>query len=292
MENDTRWTHAQAKVRCEMQPVSTVGVPGPKQSYSGQAAAQLYPHASLVSLADFTGACRQVVEGNVDVAVLPLENSTAGTVEKVYSLLEKHELSILASLDVQIHHSLLAIPGAKLANIRRVLSHPQALSQCSTIISGMGWETEEVANTALAARKIKEQGDPLQAALASPIAAATEGLSILLPQASNTLCNQTRFVALGRTFTIPANAERASILVQTTNETGALAHILNIFADLGVPLVKIQSWPIPHRPWDYSYFIDFLASPESLEAWRALYQIEQESVKMRFLGWYTQVVQT
>jgi len=196
--------------------VRTVAFPGTMQSHSGQAASLLYPDATLIPVRSFEGAACQVVDGNVDAAVLPLENSTAGTVEEVYALLEKHQLFIQASCDIQIRHALMAIPG----------------------------------------------------------------------QASNTECNQTRFIAVGRTLTLPFDAERVSLLIQAPNVAGTLASILNIFSDLGIDLAKVQSRPIPKRPWDYSFYIDFMASPDDSAAHRALYQIDKETTKMRLLGWY------
>lgn len=269
-------------------PVRTVAFPGTNQSYAHQGATRLFPGAAFAPLCSPEAACRQVADGNVDAAVLPLENSTAGVVAGTYSLLEKHRLFILASAQLDIRHALMALPGTQLADIRKVISHPQALRQCSLLIEGMGWETQEAGNTAYAARIVDKQKDPSLAALASPEAAAATGLTILLPQASNTDCNQTRFIAVGREFTLPANAQRVSVLLKTVNEAGALAKVLNIFADLDLDLAKIQSTPLPKQPWHYSFYLDFYAAPPCRAARRALYQLEKEALSVRLLGWYPQ----
>lgn len=266
--------------------VRTVAFPGTAQSYSGQAATKIYPAAVPVPVGSLAAACSQVMAGNVDAAVIPLENSTAGTVEEAYSLLEKQQLFITACTELEIRHALMAIPGTELARIKKIISHPQALNQCSLLVSGMGWETRGSGNTAFAARAVKEQNDPSLAALASPEAAAAEGLTILLPQACNTEFNQTRFVAVGKRFTVSDGAQRVSLLLKTANEAGALAKVLSIFSDLNLDLAKIQSRPIPNQPWHYNFYLDFYASPSNQDARRALCQLACETLAIRLLGWY------
>ena len=266
--------------------VRTVAFPGTLESYSAQAAALFYPEATLIPVGTFPAACRQLLDGNVDRAVLPLENSTAGTVEASYNLLEKHGLYIEKSLGLPIRHALLGLPASELADVRRVASHPQALKQCSYLIDAMGWSVEEAKNTAFAARALIEKGDKTLGALAAPEAAEALGLKILLPEASNTEENETRFVALSRTLTLDENAERVSILLKAPNTPGSLAHILQVFADLGLNLAKIESRPIPKRPWDYSFYLDFMAPLGSRAAVRALYQLDLETPNLRLLGWY------
>lgn len=289
-QQDSSWPLGQALDQAPRRPapVKTAAFPGADQSYSGQAAQKLYPGAALVPVSNPTAACRQVVAGNVDVAVLPLENSTAGVVAETYSLLAKHALFIQTAVEIPIRHALLGSVGAELASIRTVVSHPQALAQCSLLIAGMGWETLAATNTAFAAQTVKERQDPTLAALASPGAAAALGLTVLLPQASNVEANQTRFVAVGPEFTLSPKASRVSLVVETAHAAGALGKIIDIFADLELNLGKIQSQPIAKRPWEYSFYIDFHARPDSGAARRALYQIDKEAASLRLLGWYSQ----
>lgn len=217
LEQDQAWPLGKALKRAQghILQVQTVVFPGTMESYSALAAKEMYPKASLVSVRSFASACRQVVDSHVDVAVLPLENSTASIVDETYFLLKKHALYIQACFDLEIRHALLGVDGTEY--------------------------------------------------------------------------NQTRFIAVSPKLTVSPQAERVSLIIQTANEAGALAAVLNIFADLGLNLTKIQSRPIPNRPWDYSYYLDFLAKPESRAASRALYQLEQETQSMRLLGWYHQV---
>lgn len=287
VQHDTSWALGRAlQAGLHAQPSAhTIAYQGAPGAYGHQAAQELYPDAAYIPVRTFAGACLQVAQGNVDVAVLPLENSTAGTVDEVYQLLEKHELYIHKAVEIGIRHAVLAIPGTTLGQIKRVVSHPQALSQCSILITGMGWESVEAKNTAFAAQMVAQQRDKTLAALASPDAAANQGLDILLPQASNTHCNQTRFIAVGKTLAICPQADRVSMILRTPNKTGALHQVLAVLADLGLDLAKIQSRPIPKQPWDYSFYVDVIAPPMEDAMLRALYQLEKEA-QLRLLGWY------
>lgn len=287
MRADTGWTLGKAVKAAQgaQAAAHTVAYQGAPGAYSQQAAQHLYPDAEHLAVRTFSGACRQVADGNVDAAVLPLENSTAGTVDQVYELLEKHALYIQSAVEVGIRHAVLGLPGAALSKVRRVISHPQALSQCSILIAGMGWEAIEAKNTAFAAQKVAQSGDPALAALASPEAADENGLAVLLPEASNTHCNQTRFIAVGRSLCIAPDADRVSLILKTANTTGSLNGALAVLADLGLNLAKLQSRPVPKQPWDYSFYVDVMAPPMDDAMLRALYQLEREA-QVRLLGWY------
>lgn len=265
--------------------VRTVAYQGAPGAYSQQAAQHLYPDAEMIAVRTFEGACRQVANDNVDIAVLPLENSTAGTVDEVYALLEKHSLYIQNAVEVGIRHAVLGLPGTVLSQVKKVLSHPQALGQCSLLITGMGWQAEQSKNTAFAAQQVAQAGDTTQVALASPQAGKSQGLVVLMPEASDTACNQTRFIAVGRGLRIAPDADRISLILKTANTTGSLNGALAVLADLGLNLAKLQSRPIPKQPWDYSFYVDVMAPPLSEGMLRALYQLEKEA-QVRLLGWY------
>ena len=228
---------------------------GTKASYSAQAAAHLFPQARLLQIATFMGAAQQVKDEIAPVAVLPLENTTAGTVDEVYGLLEHMGLYIIASIDVPISHNICVLPGAKLADIRQVTSHPQALAQCSMFIKTMGWTERPVRNTAFAARDVAEIGDKSLAALASADAAEASGLDILPVRVANNAVNTTRFVALAKQPIIVSDANTLSVLVHLSHKSGALADFLSFLADYDINLKKIQSRPVPERPWEYSILI-------------------------------------
>lgn len=266
--------------------VAAVATQGELSSYGAQAARLLFPDASILPVRSFYSAVRQVLDDNVPIAVLPLENSSSGTVHEVYELLTRHRLYIVAAVSVGIQHRLLGLPGAQLSDIRRVVSHPQALSQCSTIIQGMGWQVEESQNTAYAARHVAALQDPQVAALASEEAGLSHGLRVLSDEVANVEQNQTQFIALARRPVITDDATRLSLLLSLPHQSGTLAELLATLADLDLNLSRIQSLPVPRRPWEYAFYLDIEAPARDRAVLEALYQFSQELPSLRLLGWY------
>jgi len=269
---------------------SRVVVQGSRGAYAAQAGAALYPDAEIVHAATWDAACLQVVSADADLAVLPLENTTAGTVNDVYDLLLKHGLHVVRSATSSIRHCLAGAPGARPEDVRIVVSHPQALSQCSVAIRRNGWATRATDNTAFAAAEVAAAKDPTLAAISSREAAAVHGLTVLIPDVSDTDCNQTRFVAVSRTLSIAPDADRVGLVLKTPHSSGSLAGVLAVFADRGLNLAKILSRPVPERPWEYRFYVDFQSPPRDPQAMLALYQLEQELPFLRFLGWYSEVM--
>ncbi len=270
-------------------PIPTIAVQGGVGSYQSLAAAQLAPAARQIETATFADSCAQVVAGAAAAAVLPLENTTAGTVDAVYDLLLRHELYIVGALSLPIAHALLGVPGSAVGQIRAVHSHPQALTQCAGTIRDRKWQAVAADNTAYAAREVASRADPTVAAIGSPEAARAYGLSILAENLSDNASNQTRFVMVTGAPAIDAAANRVSLILRLDDRSGTLAAVLDIFADRGLNLTKIQSRPQPARPWEYLFYLDFDAHPVGAEKTAALvtlYQLEQEYPFVRFLGWY------
>ncbi len=265
-----------------------VVVQGSQGAYAAQAASALFPEAELLHAATWDAACLQVVSGDADLAVLPLENTTAGTVNEVYDLLLKHGLYVVRSATSSIRHCLVGLPGARAEDVRTVISHPQALSQCAGAIRRNGWTTRTSDNTAFAAAEVAAAKDPSLASLSSREAAAVHGLAVLSSDVSDTDCNQTRFVVVSSTLSISPDADRVGLVVKTPHQSGSLAGVLAVFADRGLNLAKIQSRPVPDRPWEYRFYVDFQSPPLSPRAMLALYQLEQELPFFRFLGWYAE----
>ncbi len=263
-----------------------VAVQGSQGSYAAQAAAAMYPDAALSHAPTWDAACLAAVSGDADLAVLPIENTTAGTVNEVYDLLLKHDLWIVRSATAAIRHCLAGKPGARAEDVRTVVSHPQALSQCAGTIRRRGWATRTCENTAFAAAEVAASPDPSVAAIASREAAAVHGLVVLLDDVNDVDCNRTRFVAVSPTLAIAPDADRVGLVLKTPHQSGALASVLSVFADRGLNLAKILSRPVPDRPWEYRFYVDFQSPPRDPQAMRALYQFEQELPFLRFLGWY------
>jgi len=270
--------------------VRTAVYQGPLSSYSSQACRLLFPEAEISSARTFADACDLVSEGAADIAVLPLENSTAGTVDDVYDLLISHHLSIRCSLSMPISHCLMAKPGTRLEEIREVISHPQALAQCSEAISRYGWQISESLNTAYAAGHVAASSKIGLAAIASAEAAAEHGLQILLDNIANAPHNQTRFIAVGRQLLISPDADRLSLVLRLPHQSGALASMLALFADRGINLSKIQSRPDPFQPWAYLFYLDADCLAGSEQALSALYQLSREMPYIKLLGWYNEKV--
>ncbi len=256
-------------------------------SYAATASARLFPGVLADGVQTWAEACRQVEDGQADLAVLPLENTTAGTVDEVYDLLIKSNLTIWRSLSLPIAHCLLGLPGSTIAGIRCVISHPQALSQCSDLITARGWQTSESQNTAFAAEETARRGDPGLAAIGSEAAAADNQLTILSRDICNSLVNQTRFVAVGRSLLITTDADRVSLALRLPHQSGALAATLSIFSDRGLNLVKIESRPDLNNPWTYLFYLDFEATDQRMAAVQAtLLQLNAEMPWLQLLGWY------
>lgn len=259
---------------------------GSAGAYSMSAGARLFPNAELLPAATFAEACAMVLDGRADLAVLPWENSTAGTVDDVYDLLQANRLYIVQSASLSIGHRLMAAPGTRIDQIRTVISHPQALSQCQNTISRHGWKILESTNTAHAAAAVSESKDPTLAAIASAEAARIYGLDVLAEDINDRLHNQTRFIVVGRTLVIAPEADRVSLILSTPHQSGSLASTLSMFGDRGVNLLKIQSRPDPDKAWNYRFHIDFESLRGAREAMLVLYQLDREMPFLQLLGWY------
>ena len=258
---------------------------GDAGSWSAAAARRLFPDAESVAAPSFAAACDLVTDGRADAAVLPLANTTGGPVDTVYHLLERN-LRIVRSADLAVRHCLAGVPGATLAGVRTVSSHPQALAQCSRSIREGGWAAEPAENTAFAAAEAARRADPSFAAICSPAAARGHGLAILREDVCDTGVNATRFVAVSRELLVTPDASRLSLLLRLPDRPGALAATLDVFVDRALNLSSICSQPVPERPWEYAFFLDVEAPALAPAAVSAVFQLSRELPFLRVLGWY------
>lgn len=288
MPGDSAWSIGRelASAGHSLDFIRKVSYGGTKGSYSEYAAEKMFPAADKLESTTFSLACEAVLQGTADVAVLPLENTTAGSVDTVYELLQKMNLHIVRVVSVDIRHKLAVLPGAKLESIHSVRSHIQGLSQCSEAIRQYGWTAVPSENTAFAAAEVAEGGDPGVAAIASEEAAERNGLSILPIEIRNHSMNRTRFVAVTRDLVITPDADRISTLMHLPHQSGALVSALEVFADRGLNLSSISSRPIPKSPGEYAFFLDFLCPSMGKDALLALYQLSSEMPYVKVLGWY------
>ena len=270
-----------------------VAYQGVEGSYSHLAARGRYGGraggALLTGQPTFRRAVESVLSGTADLALLPIENTTAGGINETYDLLAEGEIAITGEVVSRIEHCLLALPGSTLAGLRTVVSHPQALAQCERFLRTLpDAEARAEYDTAGAARKVAEGGDRTVAAIAGEEVAAATGLEILARGIQSERGNFTRFVevAPNPASCPPDRPCKTSLLVELSHEPGALQRVLACFARRGVDLTKIESRPIPGKPFTYRFYVDVdgHASSQAVEA--ALEEARSATTLLRVLGTY------
>ncbi len=232
-------------------------------------------------------AMKMVSGGGADFGMLPIENSTAGSVSDIYDLLLDFRIYIVGEQIIPIEHMLMAVPGTKLSDIRTVLSHPQALAQCADFLrSHPEWEQKEVLNTAAAAEMVAGDGLSTQAAIAGRSAAEYFGLEILKDSGLSAERNSTRFIIISARSCFLKSAEKISICFGLPHECGTLYGTLGHLAFNGLNMTKIESRPVPDHPFEYRFFIDFEGNLDDPEVRNALLGIKEETGDLRVLGNY------
>ena len=232
-------------------------------------------------------AMEEAAGGKADYAVLPIENSTAGIVADIYDLLTEYRLHIVGEQIIRVEHVLLGMPQASLEDITRVYSHPQGLAQCSTYLEEHpSWKKAEVENTAGAAKKVCEEKDITQAAIASRQAGEFFGLKVLAENICRSEQNSTRFIIVSRKPLYEKNARKISICFELPHESGTLYNMLSHIIYNGLNMTKIESRPIPGKTWEYRFFVDFEGNLKDSAVKNALRGLEAEANLLRVLGNY------
>jgi chorismate mutase/prephenate dehydratase len=235
----------------------------------------------------FRDAMEAIAEGAADYAVLPIENSSAGIVADNYDLLVNFENYIVGEQIVRCEHCLLGLPGTRLEEIQRVYSHQQALSQCEEYLDAhREWQQIPYDNTARAAKKIAEEGDRTQAAVASRFAAETFGLEVLAENIFYNKANSTRFIIVTNQRVFRCDATKISICFELPHQSGSLYNILSHFIYNNLNMTKIESRPLYGRNWEYRFFIDFDGNLNDSAVKNALRGIREEAINMKILGNY------
>lgn len=261
---------------------------GVEGAYSHEAALQYFGDGGeFYHVPSWEDAMKEVEAGRADYAVLPIENSSAGAVSDNYDLLVKYHNYIVAETFLPVHHALLGLPEAKEEEIRTVFSHPQALMQCSRFLnSNRQWKQISVENTAVAAKKVLEEGDISQAAIASEIAGKIYGLKVLKASINYNKNNTTRFIILSREPVYREDAAKVSISFELPHKSGSLYNMLSNFIYNGVNMMMIESRPIVGRNWEYRFFVDIEGNLSDAPIRNALKGISEEALNMRILGNY------
>ncbi|HEY4178347.1 MAG TPA: prephenate dehydratase domain-containing protein [Kofleriaceae bacterium] len=285
--------HQEAMVRAREDVPLRVVYQGVEGSYSHLSAQRRYSGRTGGSLLQghetFRAAADAVLHGRADLALLPIENTTAGSINEVYDLLANHALTITGEAVSAIEHCLLAIPGVRLDELRVVRSHPQALAQCSDFFAQHTHLTARADfDTAGSARNVAEAGDRTQAAIASSAAAGRYGLAILAQGIQSSAGNATRFVEIAlRPAPVPDGVPaKTSLVISLADRPGALGEILMRFAAKGLSLTKIESRPLPEAPFTYRFYVDVLGHAASVPFQAALDEIRALTTELRVLGTY------
>ena len=269
---------------------AAVACQGVKGANSGTAAEKLFPISDLNYFKTFEGVFSAVESGLCDYGVLPIENSTAGSVLDVYDLMKKYDFHIVRTVRIKIEHCLAAIPGATLSGIKKVVSHPQAISQCSEYIKVHKLDSELGENTAIAAKNVSEQEDKTVAAICSPDCAALYGLQTVERAVQNNVNNFTRFICIGKNLEIFKGSDKISVMTALSHRPGSLNEMLMKFSTLGLNLTKIESRPIVGTDFEFMFYFDFEGDITRPDVLNLIAELENSSDKFVFLGSYKEII--
>lgn len=263
-----------------------VAYQGIKGANSFEAARRLFPTAMLGSCETFEDVFAAVSDGSAVFGVLPVENSTAGSVSAVYDLILKHRFYIVGALDMRIEHCLAGLRQSLPEDIEIVWSHPQALSQCAHYIAAHGMTAVSKANTAVAARDAALEKRLNVAAICTPEAAGEYGLQILDTGLQDDPYNTTRFIVISKQLYIGKDANKISLCFSLPHVEGSLYNLLCRFNSLGLNLTKIESRPAKGKDFEYLFYLDFTGSVYSDNVIDLLCQLSEEMPEFSFLGNY------
>lgn len=269
---------------------ASIACQGVEGAYSQIAASRLFRLPSIAFFASFDGVCRAVKDGLVRYGVLPIENSTAGSVNAVYDLLAEYRFHIVRSIRLKIDHNLLAKPGTRIEDIREVWSHEQAIAQCAGYLESLGVRVHVCENTAQAAEAVASSSRADVAALSSRVCADLYGLDLLDEDVQDSDNNYTRFVVISAEPEIYAGATRASLMLTVSHEPGSLYRVLERFYALGINLVKLESRPIPGRDFEFIFYFDLdcpVSAPSFIELLDSLGDVCE---RYWYFGSYTEVL--
>ena len=256
---------------------------------SHQATNVVFPNGEPVFEKTWEDVFKAVKSGDVKYGVLPVENSSAGSVSDVYDLLIKYKFFVVATVDINIKHCLCGIKGSSLNDIKKVLSHPQGLSQCSNFISDNNLKPIPFDNTATAAYAVKEKNDISYAAICSSKAADEYGLEILKTDFQNSLVNRTRFIVISKEMIIEKNSSKISLCFSLPHTTGSLYNALGRFSTNGLNLTKIESRPMLNKNFEYLFYLDFTGNVLNNKTKKLLCALSQEMPNFNFFGNYKEV---
>ena len=268
-----------------------VACQGVEGAYSGIACEKLFKRPSIFYFSSFDAVFSAIEKGLCRYGVIPVENSTAGTVNAVYDLMRKHDFRIVRSVRVKIDHNLLVKPGTKPEDIREIYSHAQAIAQCSAFLQSMpNVKVIPCENTAVAAKKVAESQDKGIAALSSRSCSKLYGLEILKADVQDSGNNHTRFICISKKLEIYPGADRTSLMMVLPHEPGSLYRLLSRFNALGINLTKLESRPMPERSFEFMFYFDLDTSVYSPRFIQLMGELPDISEEHEYLGSYSEVI--
>jgi len=267
--------------------MTKVAFQGEEGAYSQEAIYQFFGRdVEVMPCRTFADIFKAVDEGRADYGMLPVENAIAGSINQAYDLLLEHDLRIWGEVILRVRHCLLAPPGVKLEDLRRVRSHPQALAQCERFLERHNLEPEPFYDTAGAARELAANPQPDCGAIASRIAAEIYSLEVLAEGIEDVPWNYTRFFVLADHDPPKAERNKTSLVFAVRHVPGALHACLGEFASRGINLTKIESRPRRNRPWHYIFYLDFEGHWQDPECEKALVGLLRKAAFVKMLGSY------
>ena len=271
---------------------ASVACQGIEGAYSQIAAERLFSAPNIVFLSQWEKVFDAIESGMCRYGIVPIENSTAGSVKKVYDLMISRKFKIVRTVRVKIDHNLLAPEGVKLSDVREIISHEQAISQCSSFLASLSPNVKitRVENTAKAAQMVAESGRRDVASLSSRSCATEYGLCVLKSAVQDSGNNHPRFICITNKTEIYPGADRTSLMVVTPHKPGALYRMLSKFNALGINLIKLESRPIPERDFEFMFYFDLEASVYSNKLAQLLSELESECEEFSYLGSYSEVI--
>lgn len=268
----------------------TVAYSGVEGAFAEIASKRIFPDAVKIAFPDFTSAYKAVENGECDCCVLPIENSYAGEVGQVIDLIYEGMLSVTGMYSLAISQNLLGIRGADADSVKKVISHPQALGQCADYIKNHGFETEEAANTALAARQVASLSDKTTAAIASLDTAKLYSLDVLDHDINASSQNTTKFASLTRTPEKPSDTGSFIMLFTVKQEPGALAKAINVIGKYGFNMKALRSRPMREPAWQYYFYVEIDGNDESDNGIAMISELEKQCERLKIAGRFKEVI--
>ena len=271
---------------------ATVACQGVEGAYSQIAAEKLFRLPTITYFSNFNAVFSAIEAKMCKYGILPIENSTAGSVKQVYDLMKKHNFKIVRSVRVKIDHNLLAKKGTELSQIKEIYSHQQAIEQCSKFISSLpaGVKVTCVENTAKAALMVAMSERNDVASLSSSFCAEQYNLTTIASSVQDNANNQTRFICISNDLEIYPGADKTSLMLITPHKPGSLYKILSRFNSLGINLLKLESRPLPDRNFEFMFYFDVETSMYSERFAQLISELDQICDDFTYLGTYSEVI--